>query len=56
MELWESAFKTIINSILILQKKKKRVIRVINKTGYDHTEAMFLRSHIMKVNDLVFLK
>lgn len=55
MELWESAFKTIINSILILQKKK-RVIRVINKTGYDHTEAMFLRSHIMKVNDLVFLK
>lgn len=54
MELWESAFKTIINSILILQKK--RVIRVINKTGYDHTEAMFLRSHIMKVNDLVFLK
>lgn len=47
VELWGMTLKT-INPIVMLQKK--RVIGVINKSGYyDHTEPLFLRFDMMKL-------
>lgn len=54
VELWGLTFKMTINSIVILQKW---AIGIINKAGYcDHTNPLFIKSHAMKFNDLVYYK
>ena len=52
IETWGCSRPTIINPIIILQKK---VIRVINGSGYfDHTDPIFKDLKILKVEDLFY--
>ena len=54
VEIWGNTYKTNLKPLCILQKK---AIRIANKAGYlDHTNILFLQSHIMKLMDLVEYK
>lgn len=54
VEIWGSTFKTTIDKIVLQQK---RAIRIINKAGYyDHTNPLFLNSHVLKFRDLVYYR
>ena len=54
VEVWGSTYKTTVNAIVLLQK---RAIRIINKVDYyAHTRPLFMKSQIMKFNDLVYYK
>uniref|UniRef100_A0A8C6NYB4 Reverse transcriptase domain-containing protein n=1 Tax=Nothobranchius furzeri TaxID=105023 RepID=A0A8C6NYB4_NOTFU len=54
IEIWGSTFKTYIHEIKTIQKKS---IRVMNKSNYyAHTDPLFLKSQIMKLEDLYYYK
>ena len=53
-EVWGNTYKCSLNAITILQK---RAIRIINNAGFrDHTNALFIKSKIIKFVDIVEYK
>ncbi len=54
VEVWGNTYKTTLQPICTIQK---RAIRTINNTGYrDHTNPLFIKSHMLKFMDLVKFK
>ncbi len=54
VELWGSTFKTTTDKIV---SQQKRAIRIINNAGYyDHTNPLFLNSHVLKFRDVVYYR
>ena len=51
VEVWGNTYKTTLQPICTIQK---RALRTINKAGYrDHTNPLFIKSHMLKFLDLV---
>ena len=51
VEVWGNTYKSSLKKLCTLQK---RSIRIIHNVGYlDHTNSLFLQSHILKFTDLV---
>lgn len=54
LEVWGNTYKTTVQPLFILQK---RAIRIVNNTGYlNHTNALFLKMHTLKLRDLIDFK
>ena len=54
VKIWGNTYKTNLQPLCTL---RKRAIRVINNVGYlEHTNVLFLKSHILKFIDLVTFK
>ena len=52
--IWGGAFKTLLDSLFIAQKK---IIRVMYfKSKYDHTNTLFSEHNIIKLPDIIFLQ
>ena len=48
--VWGSAMKTIVNPLLLLQK---RIIKIISSVGYrEHTDHLFNEHAILRINDI----
>ena len=54
IEVWGNTYKSHLESLFILQK---RAIRIIANSGYlEHTNQLFIKSHTIKLYDLIELR
>lgn len=54
LEVWGNTYRTNLQDVVILQK---RAIRIVHNVGYrDHTNALFLKSKTLKLDDLIKFK